>query len=61
LSLAPIRGSARFNRVVSTLDDAENLEGQIGAVVALEQVAAGTVGHYGYGQGSTQPLPQNPS
>jgi hypothetical protein len=60
-ALAPIRGSTRFNRQVATLDDAEKLEGQITAVVALEQVASGTVGHYGYGEGATRTLPQNPS
>ena len=42
---------------MSTLDDGELVQGQVTAVIALEQLAAGTVGHYGYGQGAQSPLP----
>jgi len=30
-------------------------------VIALEQIAGGTVGHYGYGEGASQAIPPLPS
>ena len=56
-SVAPVRGDAILSKDVSTLDDGERVQGQVTAVIALEQLAAGTVGHYGYGQGAQSPLP----
>jgi hypothetical protein len=46
---------------VTTFDDAETPQGPLTAVIGLEQIASGTVGHYGYGEGATQPLPPIPS
>jgi Copper transport outer membrane protein, MctB len=60
-SLAAIRGDANLASQVSTLDDGETLAGETTAVLALEQIANGTVGHYGYGQGARRPLPLPPS
>jgi Copper transport outer membrane protein, MctB len=56
-SVAPVRGDVTLSKDVSTLDDGELVQGQVTAVIALEQLAAGTVGHYGYGQGAQSPLP----
>jgi hypothetical protein len=55
-SVTPIRGDSNLSKEVSTLDDAELVQGQITAVIALEQ-SPSTVGHYGYGQGASMPLP----
>ena len=59
-TLAPVRGDPTLAKQISTLDDAELPQGAVTAVIALEQVADGIVGHYGYGQGATSALPQRP-
>jgi hypothetical protein len=56
-SVTPIRGDNALRQEASTVDDAELAQGQVSAVLALEQIANGTVGHYGYGNGATSPLP----
>jgi hypothetical protein len=56
-SVTPIRGDNALRKRVSTVDDAELAQGQVSAVLALDQLAAGTVGHYGYGSGASSPLP----
>jgi hypothetical protein len=60
-SLGAIRGDAGLSKTVSTLDDGEMLAGQTAAVLALEQIAGGVVGQYGYGQGARRPMPPPPS
>jgi hypothetical protein len=60
-TVTPVRGDAELKNVVSTLDDAEILQGRLAAVAALEGVASGTVGLYGYGEGAQSPLPPRPS
>jgi len=60
-AVAPIRGDAQLSKEVSTLDDAESPQGDVTAVIALEQIADGTVGHYGYGHGASAPLPKLPA
>jgi hypothetical protein len=61
-SVAPIRGDSTLQQDVSTVDDLELAQGQVSVVLALEQLAGGTVGHYGYGQrASDGPLPPHPS
>ncbi len=61
-SVAPIRGDSTLQQDVSTVDDLELAQGQVSAVIALEQLAGGTVGHYGYGQrASDGPLPPHAS
>ncbi len=61
-SVAPIRGDSALQQDVSTVDDLELAQGQVSVVIALEQLAGGTVGHYGYGQGASDgPLPPHAS
>jgi Copper transport outer membrane protein, MctB len=60
-ALEPVRGEPALSKQVSTLDDVELPQGPLTAVVALEQIADGTVGHYGYGQGATATIPPLPS
>ena len=61
-SVAPIRGDRTLQQDVSTIDDMELAQGQVSVVIALEQLAGGAVGHYGYGQGASDgPLPPHPS
>ena len=54
---AGARRRRRSSKDVSTVDDVELVQGRVAAVLALEQIAGGTVGHYGYGQGAQAPLP----
>jgi hypothetical protein len=61
-SVAPIRGDSVLQQDVSTVDDLELAQGQVSVVIALEQLAGGTVGHYGYGQSASDgPLPPHAS
>lgn len=60
-ALTPVRGDAVLGKQVSTVDDAELLQGRIAIVVALEQAADDIVGHYGYGRGANAALPPPPS
>jgi hypothetical protein len=60
-AVAPVRGDPTLSKEVSTIDDGETTQGQISDVLALEQTANGTVGHYGTGQGAQSPLPPLPS
>ncbi len=61
-SIAPIRGDRTLQQDVSTVDDLELAQGQVSVVIALEQLAGGAVGHYGYGQSASDgPLPPHPS
>ena len=60
-SLAPILNDQNLSGEVSTVDDLELVQGQVAAVLSLEIVGSGTVGHYGYGTGASAPLPPHPS
>ena len=60
-AVAPIRGDSVLSKQVSTVDDAELPQGDVATVIALEQIADGTVGQYGYGHGASSPLPKLPS
>jgi hypothetical protein len=61
-SVAPIRGDSTLQQDVSTVDDLELAQGQVSVVIALEQLAGGTVGHYGYGRSASDgPLPPHAS
>lgn len=55
--LTPVRGDSALTKQVSTVDDAEMLEGRIALVVALEQAIDEVIGHYGYGRGASAALP----
>ncbi len=60
-TLAPVRGDRTLVKHVSTVDDAETIQGQVSAVIALQDLAEGTVGHYGYGTGASIPFPESAS
>jgi hypothetical protein len=60
-AIAPVRNDPSLAKQVTTLDDAEMLQGTITAVISLEQVADGIVGHYGYGEGAGDVVPPIPS
>ncbi len=54
----PIRSDGSLNEHVSTVDDAEWFVGRAAAVMALQDLVFGTVGHYGVGEGATDLLPK---
>ena len=53
----------RAGETLTVLDglDLEMEEGRIGATLALEVVANGAIGHYGYGPDASAPLPPHSS
>jgi hypothetical protein len=53
----PVRGDPSLADNVSTLDDVDLAQGPLTAVLALQQLGQGTVGHYGYGSGAHDPIP----
>ena len=60
-SLEPVRGDPALAKQVTTLDDAELPQGPLTAVIALEQIAEGRVGQYGFGEGASEAIPPLPS
>ncbi len=60
-SIGPVRSNPSLAKQVTTLDDGELLQGTVTAVISLEQVADGIVGHYGYGEGASEVVPPIPS
>ena len=52
-----MRGDPELAKQVTTFDDAELPQGALTAVIALQQVEVGTVGHYGYGEGANETIP----
>ena len=52
-----VRGDPSLADNVSTLDDVELAQGPLTAVLALQQIGQGIVGHYGYGSGAHDPIP----
>lgn len=60
-ALDPVRGDPALAKQVTTLDDVDLPQGALTAIISLEQVAEGTVGHYGYGKGATETIPPIPS
>jgi Copper transport outer membrane protein, MctB len=59
--VAAVRDDSTLSLSVSTVDDFDLTQGQVSAVLALDDEANGIVGHYGYGKGAshTVPLPQS--
>jgi hypothetical protein len=55
--VSAIRNDGSLNEHVSTVDDAEWFVGRAAAVMALQDLVGGTVGHYGVGDGATGLLP----
>lgn len=58
--LSPVLSDPELSRTVSTVDDLELVEGRVTAVIALQQIAGGVVGHYGYGTGASRSFPAVP-
>ena len=56
-ALGVLRTDGDLAERVSTVDDLEEPFGRLALVLALEQAADGTVGHYGNGPGATAPFP----
>jgi hypothetical protein len=56
-ALEPVRGDPALAKLVTTFDDAELPQGALTAVIALEQITDGPIGHYGYGEGASETLP----
>ncbi len=60
-TLASVLDDRVLSRSVSTIDDLELEQGRVAATLALEIVANGAIGHYGYGPDASAPLPMHPS
>ncbi|MGO9873823.1 MAG: copper transporter [Acidimicrobiia bacterium] len=60
-SLSSILDDNVLSHAVSTVDDLDEIQGQIAAVLTLETIGGGNVGHYGYGTGASAPLPPHGS
>jgi hypothetical protein len=43
---------------ISTQDNVDQMPGQIGLVLAIEDLLGGTTGHYGVKDGATRPVPE---
>ena len=59
-SIAPVLDDQTLSRAASTVDDIELVQGRAATVLALAAISGGNlknVGHYGYGSGSSAPLP----
>jgi hypothetical protein len=52
-----IRGDDTLTELVSTVDDLESFVGWAAAILALEHLEVGQVGHYGVGEGRDRLLP----
>jgi hypothetical protein len=55
----PIAGDDTINGSVSTIDDAERVEGQVAGTLALAELGTGGHGNYGLGRENTVPLNVN--
>jgi hypothetical protein len=56
-TLTTIREDAELSTLVSTVDDIELVQGQVAVVLAVADLGAGVVGHYGYGPGAELVIP----
>jgi hypothetical protein len=59
--LAEVRGDDELAAAVSTVDDLERVEGAVAAALALADLGQNVVGHYGYGEGASGPIPETAS
>jgi len=57
-AVAPVRLDDDLAEDVATVDDLDLVQGRVAAVLVLEDVANGFVGHYGYGNGADAPVPE---
>jgi hypothetical protein len=59
-AVAAVRADETLSTRASTVDDLELVAGRVATVIALQDLAVGIVGHYGYGDGATSVLPPRP-
>lgn len=52
-----VRDDAALSRVVSTVDDLDDVRGKVALTLALQELGADRAGHYGEGPGATSQLP----
>jgi len=57
-AVSPIAADGVVGESVTTVDDLDLPEGRVSTVIALEGLADGTVGHYGYGSGASRSFPE---
>lgn len=56
-AVAAIRADDDLRAIVSTVDRLDHFQGWMATVLAVEDLADGTIGHYGLGEGATALLP----
>lgn len=56
--VSAIRSDDRLAARIATVDDLELVQGRVAAVLGLEELGRGVVGHYGYGEDATAVLPE---
>jgi len=52
-----VREDPALSRVISTIDDLDELRGQVALTLAVQELGTGQAGHYGEGPGATSQLP----
>jgi hypothetical protein len=52
-----VREDASLSRVISTIDDLDDLRGQVALTLAVQELGTGRAGHYGEGPGANSQLP----
>jgi hypothetical protein len=52
-----VREDPALSRVISTVDDLDELRGQVALTLAVQELGTGQAGHYGQGPGATSQLP----
>ena len=59
--VASVRDDERLRALVSTVDGLDHFEGWMATVLAVGDLADGTIGHYGLGDGASGLLPPLPA
>ena len=52
-----VREDAALSRVISTVDDLDDLRGRVALTLAVQELGTGRAGHYGEGPGASSQLP----
>jgi hypothetical protein len=52
-----VREDPALSRVISTVDDLDDIRGQVALTLAVQELGTGRAGHYGEGPGATSQLP----
>jgi hypothetical protein len=52
-----VREDTALSRVISTVDDLDDLRGQVALTLAVQELGTGRAGHYGEGPGASSQLP----